>query len=59
MFLAIEKNFAFQASAAHDLVHAIQGAQQGGLATAGGTNERGDLVGGDTMLISKRVCLLP
>src|SRR5205814_6502942 len=45
--LAIEKNFAFQAGAAHDLVHAIQGAQQGGLATAGGTNERGDLVGGD------------
>src|SRR5256886_17275328 len=45
--LAIQKNFAFQAGAAHDLVHAIQGAKQSGLATAGGTNERGDLVGGD------------
>src|SRR6266478_2249214 len=48
--LAIEKNFALEAGAAHDLVHAIEGAQQGGLAAAGGANERGDLIGGDAQV---------
>src|SRR5260370_29547973 len=45
--LAIEKDFAPEARAADGLVHAVEGAKEGGLAATGRTNERGDFIGGD------------
>src|SRR6266849_7090291 len=39
--LAVEQNFTLEARAADGFVHAVEGAQQGGFATAGGANERG------------------
>src|SRR5713226_1965717 len=45
--LTVEKDFAFEACAAHGLVHAVESAKQSGLAAPGGANERSDLVGGD------------
>ena len=45
--LAVEKNFPLEPGMAHGFVHAVEGAKQGGLATAGRTNKRGDLAGGD------------
>ena len=45
--LAFQQHLAFAVGARNDLVHAIEGAQHGGLATAGRSDERGDLVGFD------------
>jgi len=39
--------FRLQAGVTHGLVHAIEGAQQGGLAAAGRTDQRGDLAVGN------------
>src|ERR1700704_6627675 len=38
--LPVEKNFALEARAADDLVHAVEGAEESGLAASGRTNER-------------------
>src|SRR5260370_26961236 len=45
--LTVEQNFAFEAGAAHGLVHAGESAEQRGLAAAGKADERGDLICGD------------
>ncbi len=40
---AVEPDIARDAAARHKVVHAVQGLQKGGLAAAGGADERGDL----------------
>jgi len=45
--LAIQQQFAGHAGIADGLVHAVEGAQEGGFAAAGGTDEGGDFVGGN------------
>src|SRR5439155_5870055 len=41
---AVQQHLAFDAGAGDDLVHAVQRAQHGGLAAAGGADERGDVL---------------
>jgi hypothetical protein len=48
--LAVEKNFAFQARAAHGFVHAVQRAEKSGLAATRRPDERRDPVGSDAQV---------
>ena len=42
--LAVQQDLAFDAGVANGFVHAVQGAQEGRFAAAGGSDEGGDLV---------------
>ena len=45
--LPVQKDFAGDFAALHQVVHAVEGLEQGGLAAAGGADEGGHLVGGN------------
>ncbi len=45
--LAVQQDLSFQARVAQGLVHAVQAAQEGGLAASGRADQSSDAVGGD------------
>ena len=45
--LTVEKNFAFEAGMTHGFVHAVESAQERGLAASRWADKGGDFVGGD------------
>ena len=54
-------DLALDADAGDQVVHAVEGLEEGGLAAAGGPDEGGDLVGGDVHIhaVEGVVCAVP